>query len=258
MATFLFDSIVFGPVKSRRLGTSLGINLLPTSGKICSFNCIYCECGLNEERKPDRKRLPAAREIDAELRLKLETLMHENNEPDVITFAGNGEPTLHPDFLKIIKNTISARNAYCPGAKVSVLSNSTRIWNKDVIDALNLVDMNILKLDSAVEETVKLINDPNGSFNITDCIEQLKVFKGKLIIQTLFCRGEVNGKHFDNTTESELTEWIVALRAINPEYVMIYSISRDTPINSIKKVSKDELLEIGKRLAENNIAFEIA
>jgi len=258
MATFLFDSIVFGPVKSRRLGASLGINLLPTSGKICSFDCIYCECGLNDERIPQKKGLPGAGEIDVELRAKLKELSDQDQPPDVITFAGNGEPTLHPDFLQIIKNTIASRDEFCPEAKVSVLSNSTRIWNKNVIEALNLVDMNILKLDSALEETVKLVNNPNGNFSIRDCIQQLKVFNGKLIIQTLFCRGEVNGVHFDNTTDKELDAWIEALKEIHPQYVMIYSISRDTPVNSIEKVSREELTAIAGRLKENNIAFEIA
>ena len=258
MATFLFDSIVFGPVKSRRLGASLGINLLPTSGKICSFDCIYCECGFNNERKPEKKGLPEPDEIDKALKYKLNELSQENQPPDVITFAGNGEPTLHPDFLKIIKNTIASRNEYCPEAKVSVLSNSSRIWNDNVVEALTLVDMNILKMDSAVEETVRLINNPVGNFSIKNCIKQLKVFNGKLIIQTLFCRGEVNGIHFDNTSKEEQDAWIGALKEINPQYVMIYSISRDTPINSIEKISREELTAIAERLTENKIAFEIA
>lgn len=260
MATFLFDSIIFGPVKSRRLGSSLGINLLPVSGKICTFDCIYCECGLNKDRLPEpgKNRMPDAQTVDAALRLKLNTLADNDEQPDVITFAGNGEPTLHPDFYAIIKNTIEARNTFCPNAKVSVLSNSSRIWNEEVIAALNLVDFNILKLDSAITKTVELINRPQANFDMYECIQQLKVFRGNLIIQTLFCRGEVNGVPFDNTTETEVSALIKAVKSINPRYIMIYSISRDTPINSVQKVERAELEVIAKQFEANQISVEIS
>lgn len=258
MATFLFDAIVFGPVLSRRLGSSLGINLLPTTGKICSFDCIYCECGLNKEKRSGDNRFPAVNAVKTELADRLEKLSENQDCPDVITFAGNGEPTIHPDFLTIIKNTINARDKFCPDAGICVLSNSTRLKSNDVVEALKLVDMNILKLDSAVEDTVTLINQPVGKFSIKECIQQMKVFNGKIIIQTLFCRGNVNGKHFDNTTDAEVDALINALKEIDPQYVMIYSISRDTPINSIEKIKRDQLELIAEKIESNNIKVEIA
>lgn len=253
MATFLFDSVIFGPVKSRRLGSSLGINLLPLDGKICSFDCIYCECGLNKERVSEIPVLPKAERIKNQLKAKLRSLKQANETPDVITFAGNGEPTLHPDFKAIITNTVQARNEYCPETKISVLSNSTKIWTDDVIEALKMVDMNILKLDSAIEETVRLINRPANRFSIIECIEQLGVFNGELIIQTLFCKGEVRGIPFDNTTPEELEAWITAILKIKPKQVMIYSISRDTPIDTIVKVEMGELERIGAMLSAHGV-----
>ncbi|MCC8142573.1 MAG: radical SAM protein [Tannerellaceae bacterium] len=250
MATFLFDQIIFGPVRSRRLGISLGVNLLPTDGKICSFNCIYCECGLNEERRI-QARFPSRDEVKEGLEKKLIAMKQEGVVPDVITFAGNGEPTMHPQFGDIIDDTIELRNKLCPAAKVAVLSNATMLHKEAVFNALNKIDDNILKLDSVLDLRIQQLNVPNQpSFTFEKLLSQLCRFKGNLIIQTMFLRGEVNGMNVNNTTPEEITGWLNALKQIKPKQVMIYTIDRETPLNSLKKVSKKALDQIGK-LAEN-------
>lgn len=246
MPTSLFGSIIFGPIHSRRLGVSLGVNLLPASGKVCSFDCIYCECGYNAERKGGK--LPKPEEVIGALEERLKAMSAAQNPLDVITFAGNGEPTLHPDFARIIDATIALRDRYYPEAKVSVLSNSTRIDRPDVFNALMKVDNNILKLDSVFQETVDLIDVPNQEkFTVDNLIENLKAFKGNLIIQTMFLRGEHNGKVVDNTIEREVAGWLEALREIAPKQVMVYSLDRPTPEQKLVKVPREELEKIADR-----------
>ncbi|MEG1586841.1 MAG: radical SAM protein [Bacteroidales bacterium] len=249
MPTSLFGSIIFGPIHSRRLGVSLGVNLLPATGKVCSFDCIYCECGYNAERRGGK--LPAKEEVIAALDQKLQQMASEEKPLDVITFAGNGEPTVHPDFAEIIDATIRLRNRFYPLAKVSVLSNSTRIDRLDVFAALNKVDNNILKLDSVFQETVDLIDAPNQeNFNVDNLIENLAAFRGNLIIQTMFLRGEHNGKVVDNTTPKEVEGWLDALKKIKPRQVMVYSLDRPTPEQKLQKVSKEELEQIAAKARE--------
>lgn len=243
----LFDQVIFGPVKSRRLGVSLGVNLLPGDAKICSFDCIYCECGFNTTMK--EMPLPQRREVQKILGKKLREMRDEGELPDVITFAGNGEPTLHPQFEPIIADTIALRNKICPNAKVTVLSNSTRINKPHIIRALRQVDNNILKFDSAIEETVRRLNRPTGRlFTVDWLIEQLKKFNGDLIIQTMFLRGVHNGVEIDNTTEAEINAWLNALQLIDPKQVMIYSIDRETPVKELQKIGIDELNAIADRV----------
>jgi wyosine [tRNA(Phe)-imidazoG37] synthetase (radical SAM superfamily) len=245
MSTFLFDDIIFGPVKSRRLGISLGINLLPTKRKICNFNCIYCECGWTRDIEKAVSHLPTRDQVYKALELKLLEMIESGKSPDVITYAGNGEPTLHPDFPSIIDDSISLRNKYFPKSKIAVLSNSTTI-NKPLIRAALLkVDMNILKLDSAFESTLKILNQPRIPVKIEELIENLIALNGKVIIQTLFLRGIYNNIEIDNTTKLEIDEWLKTIKRINPSEVMIYTISRDTPEGSqLKKVPVKELNEI--------------
>ena len=247
MSTKLFGSVIFGPVHSRRLGISLGVNLLPMDGKVCSFDCIYCECGYNSQGKGHG--LPTVEQVYKSLDNKLREMFHNKEELDVITFAGNGEPTLHPQFLDIINNTLLLRNKWFPKAKVSVLSNATCIDKISVFDALNKVDNNILKLDSVVPETVALLNVPNSkSFTVDKLISNLKKFNGNLIIQTLFVRGIHNGHVVDNTTENEVEGWIRAIQEIKPRQVMIYAIDRETPEKNLEKLSKDELEKIADKV----------
>lgn len=258
MSTILFDEIVFGPVHSRRLGVSLGMNLLPVDGKVCSFDCIYCECGYNVDHRA-HKGLPTREEVYEALEKRL-AAMHEKGERlDVITFAGNGEPTLHPQFAAIIDDTMALRNIYYPDAKVSVLSNATRIDRPDVFDALNKVDNNILKLDSCFDETVRLIDVPaSASFSVEKLIKGLCRFKGNLIVQTLFLQGEHNGKIIDNTTEKELLPWLEALRRIAPQEVMIYTIDRETPEKALRKAAPEKLDEIARRVEAMGIKAQVS
>jgi len=253
--TFLFDKIIFGPVKSRRLGVSLGINLLPTNVKVCSFDCIYCECGRNPKKYEEKAVLPSRIEVQRKLKEKLTEMASENLLPDVITFAGNGEPTLHPEFAGIIDDTLELRDQLSPGARIAVLSNATMIHKNVVFQALLKVEDNIQKLDSAFEETIKLLDCPIKNFSLQKTVEQLTEFQGKVIIQTLFLRGTYQGQKVDNTTEKEILAWIELLKKIKPSQVMIYTIARDTPIDTLEKVSAKDLNSIAIQV--ENAGFKV-
>jgi len=260
MGTFLFDEIIFGPVRSRRLGVSLGINLLPTKRKICNFNCIYCECGWTRQSERMSGNLPGRAEVFDALDRKLSEMKDRNQRPDVITYAGNGEPTLHPEFPGIIDDSIVLRNKYFPAARIAVLSNSTTIRDPRVKAALLKVDKNILKLDSAFDSTVSVHNQPAAAINVKDLISDLAGFNGKLIIQTLFLRGIYNGMVIDNTTPEELEAWIEAIEKIRPSEVMIYTISRDTPPEGgeLNKVAARELREIASMVEKLGIKTQVS
>ena len=255
--TSLYDNIIFGPIRSRRLGLSLGVNLLPIESKLCSFDCIYCECGWNDEH-PGKRRFNAREDVRDMLDATLQKMVAEGTPPDVITFAGNGEPTMHPDFENIIADTIALRDKHCPAAKVSVLSNATQIHREDVRRALLRVDNNILKLDSAFDETVQLVNKPQGAYTVARTVELLKAFEGNLILQTMFLRGEYLGKRVDNTTEEEVVEWLKLVAEIRPKQVMVYSLDRDTPCQTLEKVEKDEVREIAARVEALGITCSVA
>jgi wyosine [tRNA(Phe)-imidazoG37] synthetase (radical SAM superfamily) len=258
MPTFLFDKIIFGPVKSRRLGVSLGINLLPTNIKVCSFDCIYCECGRNPAKYKEKAVLPSRIEVQLKLKEKLVEMQTENQLPDVITFAGNGEPTLHPEFARIIDDTIELRNQLSPNARIAVLSNATMIHKNEVFQALLKIEDNIQKLDSAFEETIKLLDCPNKNFSLTKTVDQLTAFKGKVIIQTLFVRGSYNEQIVDNTTEREITAWIELLKKIKPSQVMIYTIARDTPVDTLQKVSAKDLNSIAIQVENAGFVVQVS
>lgn len=255
--TSLYDNIIFGPVRSRRLGLSLGVNLLPVDSKLCNFDCIYCECGWNEDH-PGRRRFNSREDVQEMLAKTLRRMVDEGEVPDVITFAGNGEPTMHPDFEDIIADTIALRDQICPQAKVSVLSNATQIHREDVRRALLRVDNNILKLDSAFDATVQLINKPQGSYSVERTVELMKLFEGKMILQTMFLRGEYLGQRVDNTTEKEVEAWLDIVEQIRPRQVMIYSLDRDTPCQTLEKVEKEELQKIAARLQERGFNCSVA
>ncbi len=254
---FLFDQIIFGPVQSRRLGVSLGVNLLPIDAKICSFNCIYCECGFNTTMQESP--IPTRLQVREALDKKLSEMVENGQIPDVITFAGNGEPTLHAEFEGIIDDTLELRDKYCPTAKVSVLSNSTKIHKPHIFSALNKVDNNILKFDSAIDRTMKLIDCPVGThINVNWLVDNLKKFNGKLIIQTMFLRGEFKGEKFDNTTTEEVDAWLNALEQIRPQQVMIYSLDREAPTQTLQKISFDELNSIAERARKHGFDVSVA
>ena len=248
MATFLFDQIIFGPVKSRRLGVSLGVNLLPTDSKVCSFDCIYCECGWTPRKRSQKAILPPRALVKQKMEEKLMDMIANNELPDVITFAGNGEPTLHPEFEGIMDDTIELRNQLAPKARIAVLSNATMLHKPAVVRALLKVEDNIQKLDSAFEETIRRIDCPASNFRLKDVVENLKSFKGKVIIQTLFLKGNFKNEIIDNTTEEELAEWMKLIVEIKPSQVMIYTIDRDTPATGLEKVKIEELNLIAQRV----------
>ena len=255
--TSLYNNIIFGPVRSRRLGLSLGVNLLPIESKLCSFDCIYCECGWNDDH-PGKRRFNAREDVYKMLDDTLVKMVGEGTPPDVITFAGNGEPTMHPEFEAIIDDTIALRDKHCPNAKVSVLSNATQIHREDVRRALLKVDNNILKLDSAFDATVQLVNKPQGNYTVAHTVELLKAFDGEFILQTMFLRGEYLGRRVDNTTEEEVTEWLKLVEAMKPKQVMVYSLDRDTPCQTLEKVEKEELRAIAARVEALGIPVSVA
>jgi wyosine [tRNA(Phe)-imidazoG37] synthetase (radical SAM superfamily) len=259
MATFLFDEIIFGPVKSRRLGVSLGINLLPTKKKICNFNCIYCECGWTNDIENAISRLPGRQDVYTALEGKLSDMKEKGQVPDVITYAGNGEPTLHPAFPGIIDDSLSLRDKYFPRAKIAVLSNATTISKPEIKAALLKIDQNILKLDSALDSTIKIHNQPRMPMKAEELINNLAGFDGKLIIQTLFLRGSYKGIVIDNTTPTEIEAWLKALNRIRPSEVMIYTISRDTPEGAaLVKVTLSELKAIAARVDSMGIKTRVS
>ena len=247
MSTIIYPSPIFGPVHSRRLGISLGINLLPADGKVCSFDCIYCECGFNEDHRPTLP-LPTREEVAAKLEEKLQQMTTDGQLPDVLTFAGNGEPTCHPHFAEIIDDTIRLRNQYCPMAKVSVLSNSTMIHRQAVHDALMRVDNNILKLDTIDSIYINKVDHPNGTYDVEKIIERMKAFNGHIIIQTMFMRGECRGESVDNTGDEYVTPWLEAVKEIKPQQVMIYTIDRETPTPGLLKATHEQLDAIRDRV----------
>jgi wyosine [tRNA(Phe)-imidazoG37] synthetase (radical SAM superfamily) len=256
MSGFLFHETIFGPVYSRRLGVSLGINLLPTHAKLCTFNCIYCECGWNTPEK-ERNKIPSRQEVYQLLDEKLNSMKQQGTVADTITFAGNGEPTLHPDFNAIIDDTIALRDKYFPSCKISVLSNATMLHKAEVVSGLKKIDQNILKLDSGTEEMFQLINQPGGKITLKQVVDGIKQFGENLIVQTMFVRGEYHGKKIDNTTDSEVEAWMKLIKEINPPLIMIYPIARETPVSGIEKISVKELEAIAAKVRKTGIQINV-
>ena len=258
MSTVIYPSPIFGPVHSRRLGVSLGINLLPADGKVCSFDCIYCECGLNAERRPQRK-MPTREEVYVALEERLQQMAAEGPKPDVLTFAGNGEPTLHPHFPEIIVDTIQLRDRYFPEACISVLSNATQILKPNVHAALCRVDNNILKLDTVDADFIRAVDRPIGHYFVEAIVEGLIHFRGHVIIQTMFLAGtDAEGRDVTNTSDRYVQPWLEALQVIGPEQVMIYTIDRETPIRSLQKASPATLDAIAERVRALGLPCSVA
>ena len=253
----LFDSIAYGPIHSRRLGTSLGMEIMPLTNKLCTFDCVYCECGWNQPvHKPV---LPTRAEIREALEAKLQVLQKENVLLDVITFSGNGEPTLHPEFLGIIQDTCALRDRYCPSAKVSVLSNSTQLGRAEVVEALRLCDNRILKLDAATDTMMRRIDQPvNEQLTVATLMQWLKQFNGDFTLQTCFLRGTHNGQILDNTAPEELSAWYKAVEELQPKQVMIYVIDRKTPEENLEKISRDEMESIAAPLIAKGFTVSIS
>ena len=248
MSTIIYPSPIFGPIHSRRLGISLGINLLPADGKVCTFDCLYCECGFNADHRPTLP-LPTRDEVRTALEARLQDMQQNGPAPDVLTFAGNGEPTVHPHFPEIIADTLALRDRYFPRAKVSVLSNATQIVRPAVHAALMQVDNNIQKLDTVSPEYIHQVDRPTGHYNLDAIIEALKAFRGHVIIQTMFLHGD----QADNTTDAFVLPWIAALKEIAPQQVMIYTVDRETPDRLLRKASHEELDSIRDRVIATGI-----
>lgn len=247
-----FDDIVFGPIFSRRLGSSLGVNLLPSKGKLCNFDCVYCECGWNKDGAGDRT-FPSLTDIESALETKMSALAAEGGKVDSITFSGNGEPTMHPDFPEVIDITLRLRGRFFPDAKVSVLSNATLIGRKAVADALMRVDNPILKLDASTDELVRKINKPVGTYRLDEVVGNMKLFQGRFVLQTMFLKSP----DF-NTAEAEaLVRWMDIVREVGPREIMVYTIDRETPDKSLEKYTVDEMRELVRPLIEEGYDIQI-
>ena len=240
MSTVLYPSPVFGPIHSRRLGVSLGINLMPEDGKVCTFDCIYCECGFNSDHRPHSRR-PTRQEVVQALEKKLTDMKINGPAPDVLTFAGNGEPTLHPDFPAIMDDVVRLRNEFFPAAKISVLSNATLAPKPEIRAALMKADNNLQKLDTVNSRYIEMVNRPTGKYDVNEIIESLKLFNGHVIIQTMFMKGADGEENVDNTGDEYVMPWLEAVKSIKPQEVMIYTIDRETPDTKLRKATHEEL-----------------
>jgi wyosine [tRNA(Phe)-imidazoG37] synthetase (radical SAM superfamily) len=248
MATFLFDAHVFGPISSRRLGSSLGINLLSTHQKVCNFNCIYCECGETHKLEAGDELYVDTNEFFNQLEHRIQTCVAENVPIDAITFAGNGEPTLHPDFPEIMDKVVSLRDKHVPDASIAVLTNGYTLDKKPIVEALKKADKAMIKLDAGDSKTFHLIDRPKGNIAIEDVAEHIRSFSKTPVIQSMFLKGNVNGVLFNNSKGKALEDWLDLIKKLTPSQVMIYSIDRDTPINTLEKIEKQDLLHIAQRL----------
>lgn len=246
------EELVFGPIHSRRLGASLGINLLPTKGKLCNFDCIYCECGWNRDGRGDRT-LPTAAQLRSALEARLRECRQAGTRIDSITFSGDGEPTLNPDFAEIVDITVALRNRYCPEAKVSVLSNATRAGREDIFNALRKVDNPIMKLDAPTDALAAKINQPAGEYHVGEIVDALMKFEGDFILQTMFLRS----KDFDSSSPEVLDDWMDIVRRLRPREIMVYTIARETPARGLRKFSAGEMEALVQPLLDEGFRIRI-
>lgn len=247
-----FDEIVFGPILSRRLGSSLGVNILPVKGKFCNFDCIYCECGWNKDGIAERC-FPTFAEVAKALEYKMSKLSEEGIRVDSITFSGNGEPTMNPDFPAIVDVTLELRDRFFPDAKVSVLSNAVLLGREGIKDALKKVDNPILKIDAASDSLIRKINKPVGSYALKDIIEHLKAFNGDFILQTMFLKSP----EFDMAALENLDAWMNIVRELRPREIMIYTIDRETPDKSLEKYTVEQMTAFVRPLLDEGFNIQI-
>ena len=246
------EEIVFGPIHSRRLGSSLGINLLPEKGKLCNFDCVYCECGWNKDGRNDKK-IPSAVRLRKALTAKLEECSAKGIAIDSITFSGDGEPTLNPAFPEIIDITIELRDKYFPKAVVSVLTNATRIGIPSVFEALRKVDNPILKLDAPTDELVAKINQPQGNYHVADVVESMRKFEGDFVLQTMFLRSS----DFDSSSPEVLQGWMDIVKELRPREVMVYTLDREAPAAGLEKFTVEEMESLTKPLVDAGLKVQI-
>ncbi len=246
------EETVFGPIHSRRLGSSLGINLLPTRGKFCNFDCIYCECGWNRDGRDDQV-LPTAAQVRSALEDKLAACLLDGTQIDSITFSGDGEPTLNPEFPRIIDDTLRLRDAYCPAARVSVLSNATRVHVPEVAAALKRVDNPILKIDAPTDELIARIDRPAPGYRLERVLEALRGFHGDFVLQTMFLRSP----DFDSSSPEVLDGWMDIVRDLRPRQIMVYTIDRPTPAAGLEKISAAEMRTLVQPLLDEGFSIDI-
>ena len=248
----LREEVVFGPIHSRRLGSSLGINLLPVNGKICNFDCIYCECGCNKDGREDT-RIPSAKEVRDALMQKLISLSEQKVVIDSITFSGDGEPTLNPEFAEIIDITLQLRDQFYPEARISVLSNATRVDKPEILEALKKVDNPIMKIDAPTNELIAKINRPTGEYDIKRVVESLRGFDGNFILQTMFLKSD----DFDSSAPQVLNGWMNIVRALHPREIMVYTIDRPTPQEGLKKFTPEEMRHLVAPIIQEGFQVQI-
>lgn len=247
-----FSDIVFGPIHSRRLGSSLGVNLLPADGKLCNFDCIYCECGWNKDGRTSGK-MPDVQTVRAAMQDRFPALASEGARVDSITFSGNGEPTLNPDFARIIDMTVEMRDKYFPDAAISVLSNATTVLRPEIVSALRKVDNPILKIDAPTDEGARLVNRPWPGYRLEDIVKGLEAFDGNFILQTMFLRGD----GCDPAEPEWISGWIGIVRKLRPREVMVYTIDRETPEKGLQKLTPDEMAYLVRPLTDEGFNIQI-
>ena len=248
----LREKLVFGPIFSRRLGSSLGINLLPENGKLCNFDCVYCECGWNRDGREDT-RLPQPAELRSELERVLADCLEKGVRIDSITFSGDGEPTLNPHFPEMIDITLELRDKYFPDSVVSVLSNATLISRPGVREALMRVDNPILKLDAGIDSLALKMNQPSGHYSVRETVEAMKSFNGNFVLQTIFLKGPgINSLAADN-----LEAWRNIVRELRPREVMMYTLDRPAPAEGLEKVPVESMEEAATPLIQEGFKVQI-
>lgn len=247
-----FEDIVFGPIRSRRLGSSLGVNILPAHGKMCNFDCVYCECGWNRDGAGD-KAYPRLADVAAALEKRLAELSQQGIPVDSITFSGNGEPTMNPDFAAIVDKTIQLRDRFYPSAKVSVLSNATMVGRESVFDALKKVDNAIMKIDASTDELIEKVNKPTGVYRLETVIEGLKKFEGNFVLQTMFLRSD----EFDTAAPEALDRWMDIVRELRPREIMVYTIDRETPDKTLGKYTVEQMAQMVRPLMDEGFDIQI-
>lgn len=232
--------IIYGPILSRRLGRSLGINLLPINRKVCSFDCVYCQYGpasiFDNPEKGDG--FPSVTDV----LLNIEKALKKPRTIDYLTFSGNGEPTLHPDFPEIVQGVVSLRNKLRPEVKLAILSNSSRVNDPNILSSLRMLDAPMMKLDAGDEKTFRAINRPARSVDFWEMVEGLKQVD-HLMIQSLLVDGVVT-----NVRGDAYQAWAVTLAEMNPKEVHIYSTDRPTAFEGVEAVNFDTLEKIAADL----------
>lgn len=254
----LFENTIIGPIRSRRLGNSLGINLLPLKRKFCTYDCIYCECGWNKDTIENKVELPTYDDVKQQLEKRINELKAEGVVVDSFTFAGNGEPTLHPDFVRVVDLVVEMRDKHYPNAVITLLTNATQLCKPEIYDALQKLDNPVLKLDAGMEAMRNSINKPTSErYSFEELVENLIRFGSNGIIQTLLLRGTNEGKVISNVSEEDFTEYLNLLKKIRPKYVMLYAIDRATPEKDLEKLTVEELEFYAEKIRNEDIDVKV-